>query len=167
MSDVWEFFQKIINDNNIIISINCQLCESEYGTATSTTILHRHLTSVHNTEYHQQEKQQEQCPSYSSDEQSHITANLIEWIIVDLQPFNVVEQAEFQQFIHSLDSRYVIPCRQTVKEEINTLFTRKKLNIKLEINNLTTKVALTTDIWSSNYNNTAYLGVTMHYINND
>ena len=35
----------------------------------------------------------------------------------------------------------------------------------MEINNLITKVSLTTDIWSSSYNNTAYLGVTMHYIN--
>ena len=37
----------------------------------------------------------------------------------------------------------------------------------MEINSFTTKVALTTDIWFSNYNNTAYLGITMHYINSD
>ena len=37
----------------------------------------------------------------------------------------------------------------------------------MEINSFTTKVALTTDIWSSSYNNTAFLGITMHYINSD
>ena len=35
------------------------------------------------------------------------------------------------------------------------------------MNNFTTKVALTTDIWSSSYNNTAFLGITMHYINSE
>ena len=44
---------------------------------------------------------------------------------------------------------------------------KRKANIKLEINSFTTKIALTTDIWSSNYNNTAFLGITMHYINNN
>jgi hypothetical protein len=44
---------------------------------------------------------------------------------------------------------------------------QRRTNIKLEINNLTSKIALTTDIWSSNYNNSAFLGITMHYINNN
>jgi len=44
---------------------------------------------------------------------------------------------------------------------------QRRINIKLEINNLTSKIALTTDIWSSNYNNSAFLGITMHYINNN
>ena len=42
MSDVWELFQKIQDNDNVVISINCQLCEAEYGTATSTSTL-RHL----------------------------------------------------------------------------------------------------------------------------
>ena len=47
MSDIWKHFQKIRNDDNIIISINCQLCETEYGTTTFTTTLRHHLNSVH------------------------------------------------------------------------------------------------------------------------
>ena len=86
---------------------------------------------------------------------------------MDLQPFNIVEQAEFKQFIYTLDPRYVIPCRQIIKREVNLLFNKRKTNIKLELNNISTKIALTTDIWSSKYNNAAFLGITMHYINND
>jgi hypothetical protein len=66
-----------------------------------------------------------------------------------------------------LNPYYNLLCRQTLKEEVNLLFSQRKSNIKSEINNLTSKVALTTDIWSSTYNNTAFLGITMHCITND
>src|ERR1044071_1905887 len=85
--------------------------------------------------------------------------NNAQWISVNLQPFSIVEQTEFQQFIYALDPRYIIPCRQTIKQEVDTLFLQRRNNIQLEINNFTTKFALTTDIWSSSYNNTAFLGI--------
>jgi len=44
---------------------------------------------------------------------------------------------------------------------------QRRKNIQLEMNNFTTKVALTTDIWTSSHNHTSYLGITMHYINNE
>ena len=122
MSDVWNYFQKIKNDDNIIISINCQLCKAEYSAITSTSTLRRHLRNLHSSVYIQEDNQLEPNSSYTFAEQKHITVKLIQWIIVDLQPFNVVEQTEFQEFVHSLDSRYVLPCRQTIKEEVNLLF---------------------------------------------
>lgn len=164
MSDVWKYFQKTQNeDNTIILSINCQLCEAEYGAATSTTTLRRHLTGAHSSVYTQQQRQIPYTPA----EQKHITVKLAEWISVDLQPFSVVERVEFQQFIHTLDSRYTIPCRQTIKQEVDSLFSQRRANIQLEMNGFTTKIALTTDIWTSSCNHTAYLGITMHYIDSD
>src|SRR5688572_8449695 len=100
MSDVWEFFQRIKNDNNVI-SIDCQLCKATYGVTTSTTTLRRHLLSIHNSVYTSDNQQQRQITSYT-------TVKLTKWIVVDLQPFSIVEQVEFQQFIHTLDSRYTI-----------------------------------------------------------
>ncbi|CAB4438458.1 unnamed protein product [Rhizophagus irregularis] len=139
MSDVWKYFQKIRNNNNVIISFNCQLCKTEYGVLISTTTLRRHLRSVHTSTY----------------------------VTVDLQPFTVVEQEQFQELIYTLDPRYILPCRQTLKEEVNSLFLQRRANVKSEIDNLTSKISLTTDIWSSTYNNTAFLGITMHYITNN
>jgi hypothetical protein len=165
MSDVWEYFQKIKNDDNVITSINCKLCEAEYGASSATTTLRRHLKNVHSSTYIQND-QSKQISPYTFSEQIHITIKLIQWLIVDLQPFNIVEQEEFQQFIYSLDPRYVLPCRQTIKENINSLFLQRRVNIKSEFNSFMAKIALTTDIWTSNYNNAAFLGITMHYINN-
>jgi len=167
MSDVWEFFQRIKDDDNVFISVKCQLCEAEYGTATSTTTLRRHLNGTHSSVYTSNNQKQRQTPSYTAAEQEHITVKLAQWISVDLQPFSVVEQVEFRQLINTLDSCYIIPCRQTITQEVDLLFSQRRKNIQLEMNNFTTKVALTTDIWSSSYNNTAFLGITMHYINNE
>ena len=91
MSDVWELFRKIQDNDNVVISINCQLCEAEYGTATSTSTLRRHLISFHSSVYTSNNKQQRQTTPYTPAEQKHITVNLAQWISVDLQPFSVVE----------------------------------------------------------------------------
>ena len=110
--------------------------------------------------------QSNQKPSYTS-EQKHITTKLAQWITVDLQPFSVIEQAEFRDFIYTLNSRYVIPCRQNIKQEVELLFLQRRTNFKSEINNIMSKFSLTTNIWTSSYNHTAFLGITMHYINNN
>ena len=83
------------------------MCEAEYGISTSTTTLRHHLTGTHNSVY--TSNKQKQATPYTLAEQKHITVNLAQWISVDLQPFSVVERVEFQQFIHTLDSRYTIP----------------------------------------------------------
>ena len=51
MSDVWKYFEKVKNDDNIILSINCQLCEVEYRVSTSTTTLCQYLTGTHSSTY--------------------------------------------------------------------------------------------------------------------
>jgi hypothetical protein len=171
MLDVWNFFQKIRNVNNVIISFNCQLCEAEYGSLTSTSTLRRHLMKVHASTYvyepNQLSRNSSRNFSYTGTEQKYITTKLTQWVAADLQPFTIVEQEQFRELVHTLDPYYNLPCRQTLKEEVNLLFSQRKSNIKSEINNLTSKVALTTDIWSSTYNNTAFLGITMHCITND
>jgi hypothetical protein len=110
MSDVWKYIQKIKNNDNVVISLNCQLCEAEYGVTTSTATLHRHLTRIHSSVY-TPINQPKQNSSYTFAEQIHITIKLAEWIAVDLQSFNIVEQEEFKQFVYTLDPCYVIPCK--------------------------------------------------------
>src|SRR3954454_6331930 len=125
MSDVWEYFQKIQDeDNTIILSINCQLCEAEYGVSTSTTTLRRYLTGIHSSVY--TSNKQKQPLLYTLAEQKHITVNLAQWISVDLQPFSVVERVEFQQFIHTLDSRYTNTMQTNYKARSNLIIFTKE-----------------------------------------
>ena len=123
------------------------MCEAEYEISTSTSTLRQHLLSVHSSTYapNNQSNKPIQKP-YTPTEQKHITTKLTQWVTVDLQPFSVVEQAEFKEFIYTLDSHYIVPCRQTIKKEIESLFSQRRTNLILEINNITSKNSLTTDI---------------------
>ncbi|GES82302.1 zinc finger BED domain-containing protein 1-like [Rhizophagus clarus] len=75
--------------------------------------------------------------SYTAVEQKFITNKLTHWVTADLQPFTIVKQEQFQGLVYTLDLHYNLP------------------------------FALTTDIWSSTFNNTAFLGIIMHCITND
>ena len=77
MSDVWEYFQKIKNDDNVITSINCKLCETEYEASSATTTLRQHLKSVHSSTYTQNDQPKKQISPYTFSEQMHITIKLI------------------------------------------------------------------------------------------
>ena len=96
--------------------------------------------------------------------QEQITVKLVQWIVHDLQSFQVVDNIFFQNFIKQLDSRYTIPCRQTIKARIISDFEYHQNILKSFIKQISVKVTLTTDLWTSNTMK-SYLALTIHFIN--
>ncbi len=88
---------------------------------------------------------------------------VFEWIILDMQPFKVVEGEAFRKMILKFDPKYQLPTRNTIKNFIIKSFNKRRENIKNYIKNISGKVALTTDIWTS-LKNEGFLGVTLHFI---
>ena len=78
-------------------------------------------------------------------------------------PFSIVESSWFKKLCNVLDQRYVLPSRQYLQKQIINRFTDHRSLVADELKNLLTKVSLTTDVWTS-ITNQAYLGVTIHYI---
>ena len=91
---------------------------------------------------------------------------MTDWIAVNLHPFKIVEQVEFKKLVHSLDSRYVIPSRKIIKENVIIRFTDSKKKIFTYLNSFTSKIAMTTDIWTCSITSQSYLGITIHFITN-
>src|SRR6266511_341283 len=172
VSDVWDYFQKIFDENNVLTSNKCKLCNTTFASSCATSTLRRHLQNQHTITYNSNiSNKQTKLTSYrfkpyTKSEQSHITTNLVDWIAVNLQPFKVVEQVEFKRLVYSLDSRYIMPCRKTIKENVIPRFTASKKNIFIYLNSFTSKIALTTDIWTCSITNQSYLGITIHFITN-
>ena len=46
----------------------------------------------------------------------------INWIIIDQQSFNIVDNLSFQKFITCIQPRYKLPIRHTLKEMIMSKF---------------------------------------------
>lgn len=95
--------------------------------------------------------------------QKKATDALVLYIAEDLLPLSTVESSSFKRFVHTLDSKYQIPTRKTLK---NSLIADKSkaLKDKLRDEFLTAKhVSLTTDLWT-NRSMKGFLGITGHYI---
>ena len=88
---------------------------------------------------------------------------VIDWIILDIQPFKVVEGEAFRNMISNFDPNYQLPTRNTIKNFIIKSFNERKNLVKNYIKNIPGKVSITTDIWSS-LKNESFLGITVHFI---
>jgi hypothetical protein len=45
--------------------------------------------------------------------------NLMDWVIADCQSFRVVDNSHFKEFVTSLNPRFQIPSRQTLRKKID------------------------------------------------
>ncbi len=84
-----------------------------------------------------------------------------------MQPFTIVENFEFKLLVNKLNSHYILPCRQTLKEKFIENYDIRRNGLISEISQINSKIFLTTDIWTSEISKDCYLEVTMHYINNN
>ncbi|KAI7957650.1 hypothetical protein MJO29_005867 [Puccinia striiformis f. sp. tritici] len=89
---------------------------------------------------------------------------LAKMIIVHEYSFQIAEHPHFCAFVYSLQPRFEMIGQHTVREDCIKIYNQMKLKLMEEI--LTVQqVALTTDLWTSS-DQTAYMVVTAHYINN-
>ena len=91
---------------------------------------------------------------------------LIEWIITSQQPFTVVEEPSFLDFVHSLHPSALIPSADTIKRNIFNLYETKIVKVKDFFQKVPGKISFTTDIWTSP-SNKAFLSLTAHFINTE
>jgi hypothetical protein len=103
---------------------------------------------------------------FNQQEQQEYTKYLIRWLICDLQPFTVVDNTYFREFINYFCPRYTVPERHQVKDFIISTFNTKREKIINHLDQIEGKCSLTADMWTS-MNREAYLGITIHYVNSD
>ena len=90
---------------------------------------------------------------------------LVQTIVKNYLPFQIVESSDFQKFLYKLNSTYKMPTRKTVSSTLlPQLYATIKERVKEEIKS-TDSVCITTDGWSSRANE-SYLSVTAHYLDN-
>ena len=88
---------------------------------------------------------------------------LINMIVKDLQPFSIVDDEGFREFVAGLDPSYVLPSRTTLTRELlpqlyDKIIDEVKANLaKAEY------ITLTTDGWTSRTTE-SYIAVTAHFI---
>ncbi|XP_036329769.1 zinc finger BED domain-containing protein 1-like [Rhagoletis pomonella] len=84
----------------------------------------------------------------------------------DIQPFRIVEDKGFREFVQCLDPRYKLPSRPTIQNvHLQKIFDDLEKKLQANLNNIDS-CAITTDGWSSKANE-SYITVTCHFIDSE
>ncbi|CAB4483899.1 unnamed protein product [Rhizophagus irregularis] len=89
--------------------------------------------------------------------------NLIKWVVVNDQPFTVVEDDHFKLMIKRLNREATIPSAVTICKDIHQAFNNKQTFILEELQNVPGQISFTLDAWTSK-NQIPFLGITAHWI---
>ncbi|KAF8795059.1 Zinc finger BED domain-containing protein 4 [Argiope bruennichi] len=88
---------------------------------------------------------------------------LLKMIVKEYQPFSLVEDGEFQKFVHMLCPNYKLPTRKTLSNTIlQTCYVESIQKVKENVK-LAPAICLTMNSWTS-INNESFLAVTAHFI---
>jgi hypothetical protein len=100
---------------------------------------------------------------YEEKRQQEIRQVLVNWLICDSRPLNIVQSEYFHQFINELDSRFNIPDIKLIKQIIHKAYNHTVPLLKEHLKNHAVKVSLTMDLWTAR-NRKGYIGITCSYV---
>jgi len=84
-------------------------------------------------------------------------------IIVDELPFKFVEGDGFQEFMKTVEPRFLIPSRYTIMRDCVKIFMSEKEKLRAMFSTTGAHVCLTTNCWTS-VQNLNYMCVTAHWV---
>jgi len=171
-SPVWKFFireEKIVENQDggeqIVKYIHCNVGGCQLSATNSTSTLERHLKAKHKDAYARlYDEQVENIDPWMNEEQKQKHIFLLNWIIIDQQPFTLVENQSFQKFISIIQPRYKLPSRHTLKEMVLSKFKAAREKIRNYLKLSTSKISFTIDMWTS-ISSLGILAITIHFIN--
>ncbi|CAN1817859.1 Zinc finger BED domain-containing protein RICESLEEPER 2 [Linum perenne] len=91
---------------------------------------------------------------------------LCSMILVHEYPLSIAEHLGFKRFCCALQPLFKVPCHNTMKKEILTLYELTKTKIQREIDGNRGRVAVTTNMWTATNQKRGYMAITAHYIDN-
>uniref|UniRef100_T1K5U2 BED-type domain-containing protein n=1 Tax=Tetranychus urticae TaxID=32264 RepID=T1K5U2_TETUR len=170
-SFVWDHFDSVDKT-----SAKCKHCPAIVKRSGNTTNLAAHLANKHpllcsvkNDSPPKQPRIDEQlCEIVSikeGDRKKDIDLRLIWFIVLNLQPFNLVECKEFIDYVKSLSPHASVPKRGKLLQMTIKLYESKKDMVKTHLK-MFNWYSFTTDIWTDVRNAKSYIGLTCHFIDN-
>ncbi|KAJ0915548.1 putative transcription factor/ chromatin remodeling BED-type(Zn) family [Helianthus annuus] len=98
--------------------------------------------------------------------QEVIRKALVKMLIVDELPFSFVERAGFREFCKVINPHFIVPSRATATRDCYGYFIEERRRLVNIFKNMSTRVCLTTDTWTSGQN-LSYMCLTAHFIDDD
>ena len=152
-SKVWNYFSSEKG------KFKCNSCDKEFSSNSSTSTLKNHYEKFHASKSDIPNNDEKKIYGYFPPiaQKTYIDA-FINFLILSRQPFSLVEEHAFQNFCRILNPNFKLPCRKTLTSLINNAYMDKKIKIQSYLQNLSSKLSLTFDGWTSP-NNEPILGI--------
>ena len=171
-SDVWKFFTKIGVCEDGKERAKCNGCNQKYiigGARYGTSHLKRHIEKCTKCRFddvgQMMVDMQGKLKAKKIDQMvsRELCANLI---IRHGLPFKFVEYPELRTWISYLNPEATLVSRNTIKKDILRIFDREKIKLKGELHNITSRICLTSDLWTS-CTTEGYISLTAHYVDSN
>lgn len=90
--------------------------------------------------------------------------DLTEMIILHGYPISMVEHYGFRKYSKTLQPGFKVPCRNTCRKDIIKRYEEEKLGIGTLLRKAASRIALTSDMWTSSNKKKGFMVVTAHFI---
>ncbi|CAL5328080.1 unnamed protein product [Camellia sinensis] len=175
-SKVWDDFVKFKGPNGNDIA-RCKHCNREFvgESRKGTSHLKNHLSKTcpvlkgPNAPRIASKAASESTPKAANFkfDQERSRMDFSRMVIKHNYPFNMVEHEFFEIFCNNLQPMFKLVSRNTVRADVLDVYEIEKAKLYQFLDELSSKITLTTDIWTSDHQNFAYTCLTAHYVTND
>jgi len=177
-SEVWEEFDLINVDG--IWKAKCHWCKEHLGgeTRNGTTHLKNHLAVCQDRATRKGLEQSTLKLSANPQDDTITFENyvfdqdvarkeLALMIIVHEYPLSMVDHVGFQKFCAALQPAFKVMSRNTIRKIILDMYQVQKQSMVNYIKKLSSRVAVTTELWKANHQRKHYMAVTAHFLDDD
>ncbi|XP_041842078.1 zinc finger BED domain-containing protein RICESLEEPER 3-like isoform X2 [Melanotaenia boesemani] len=133
-SQMWDYFQ-LVSPNKV----KCLLCPQVLSYSNNTSSMLRHFKAKHDDRHEHIDH---------VDRKQELDEALINMLVKDSQPFSMVDDQGFKEFVGKLDPSYILPPRQTLKKMVGEKYEEEKTKAKTQLQTVK-GVSLTSDMWTS------------------
>ena len=133
---VWQYYEKVNDDKGSLMHIKCIYCGQKYDVKTSTETLNDHFKKKYSKvqpegvgSIEAAFNNSSQTPKSKGDQHLDILNNIVDWVIMECQPFRVVDGPKFKKMIASLNPEFKAPSRQSLRKKIGIKYEQAKKTI--------------------------------------
>ncbi|RLN13151.1 hypothetical protein C2845_PM09G17750 [Panicum miliaceum] len=170
----WKEFTRV--QINGVWKAECMWCKDRLGgdTKNGTTHLHDHLKICQSRACRKVLKQSTLRMATAADgtvivekyifDQEVVREELALMICVHEYPLSMVNHTGFRKFCAAMQPLFRVPSQNTMRTDILDMHVVQKKSIVKYFQQLSSRVAITTDMWTANHQKKGYMAVTAHYI---
>ena len=166
-SEIWKHFTEYDT------KWKCNKCNANYSKKSGNSTLAKHLKSMHGIGELSSNMMQttidlttgktSASKPLTDGRKIELTNSLVSWFVDSMTSFSSVENERFIKMLKTFEPKYDPPSRVTISSRVQEQLEVLQPQVKEFINNMPSKISMTTDAWSSCILK-GYMGITLHWI---